>query len=275
MTMTGRDNNSATMNDRPIGIFDSGVGGLSVWQEIDRLLPDESIVYYADNANCPYGEKTFSEVTEYSEKATQFLIDKGCKIIVVACNTATSQAIDYLRNTFDIPFVGIVPAVKPAAMNSKTGVIAILATAGTLKSRKFNDTKREFSGNTEVILVEGGELVDIVENGLQGTRQSEDVLRKHIMPLMEKHIDHLVLGCTHFPFLIDDIRKITGNSVVLDDPAPAIAKRTKYILEQEKLTAPRDNKKHVAFFASGNIEPLKNMIQHTSGVKPWMSFGDD
>lgn len=264
------------MNDRlPIGIFDSGVGGLSVWQEIDRLLPDESIVYYADNANCPYGEKTCSEVTEYSEKATQFLIDKGCKIIVVACNTATSQAIDHLRHTFDIPFVGIVPAVKPAAINSKTGVIAILATAGTLKSRKFNDTKREFSGNTEVILVESGELVDIVENGLQGTRQSEDVLRKHIMPLMEKHIDHLVLGCTHFPFLIDDIRKITGNSVILDDPAPAIAKRTKYILEQEKLTAPHGNKKHIVFFSSGNIEPLKNMIQHTSGIKPWMSFGDD
>jgi glutamate racemase len=232
-------------------------------------------VYYADNANCPYGEKTCSEVTEYSEKATQFLIDKGCKIIVVACNTATSQAIDYLRHTFDIPFVGIVPAVKPAAINSKTGVIAILATAGTLKSRKFNDTKREFSGNTEVILVEGGELVDIVENGLQGTRQSEDVLRKHIMPLMEKHIDHLVLGCTHFPFLINDIRKITGNSVILDDPAPAIAKRTKYILEDEKLIAPHGNKKHIAFFASGNIEPLKNMIQHTSGIKPWMSFGDD
>jgi glutamate racemase len=260
------------MDNRPIGIFDSGVGGLSVWQEIDRLLPDESIVYYADNANCPYGEKTRNEVIGYSTKATQFLVDKECKIIVVACNTATSQAIDYLRKTFAIPFIGIVPAVKPAAINSKTGVIAILATAGTLKSKKFNDTRQEFSGNTEVIPVEGGELVAIVENGLQGTKQSEEILRRHIKPLMEKHIDHLVLGCTHFPFLIEDIRKITGDSVTLDNPAPAIAKRTKYILEKEKLTASPENKKQIEFFASGNIETLKNIIQNAVGIQSWMNF---
>ncbi|MDR2384023.1 MAG: glutamate racemase [Prevotellaceae bacterium] len=260
------------VNNKPIGVFDSGVGGLSVWLEIDRLLPNESTVYYADNANCPYGEKTRDEVIEHSAKATQFLINKGCKIVVVACNTATSQAIDYLRKTFGIPFVGIVPAVKPAAINSKTGVIAILATAGTLKSKKFNDTKREFSGKTEVILVEGGELVDIVENGLQGTKQSEEVLRNYINPLMEGHIDHLVLGCTHFPFLIEDIRKITGDSVVLDDPAPAIAKRTKYILEKERLMASPDNQKQIEFFASGNIETLKNMVQNSVGIKSWMKF---
>jgi glutamate racemase len=259
-------------NNKPIGVFDSGVGGLSVWLEIDNLLPNESIVYYADNANCPYGEKTRDEVIKYSAKATQFLIDKGCKIIVVACNTATSQAIDCLRKTFGIPFVGIVPAVKPAAINSKTGVIAILATAGTLKSKKFNDTKREFSGKTEVILVEGGELVDIVENGLQGTEQSEEILRKYINPLIEEHIDHLVLGCTHFPFLIEDIRKITGDSVVFDDPAPAIAQRTKYILEKENLTASPDNQKQIDFFSSGNIETLKNLVRNSVGIQSWMKF---
>jgi glutamate racemase len=260
------------MNNNPIGIFDSGVGGLSVWLEIDSLLPNESIVYYADNANCPYGEKTQDEIIEYSAKATQFLIDKGCKIVVVACNTATSQAIDYLRERFDIPFVGIVPAVKPAAINSKTGVIAILATAGTLKSQKFNKTKREFSGKTEVILVEGGELVDIVENGLQGTKQSEEVLHKYINPLIEGHIDHLVLGCTHFPFLIEDIRKITGDSVILDDPAPAIAQRTKYILEKEKMITSPDNQKQIEFFSSGNIEMLTNLVRNSVGIKSWMKF---
>ncbi|MDR1169913.1 MAG: glutamate racemase [Prevotellaceae bacterium] len=260
------------MTNSPIGIFDSGVGGVSVWQEIDRLLPDESIVYYADNANCPYGEKTRIEVTGYSVKATQMLIAKGCKIIVVACNTATSQAIDCLRKTFDIPFVGIVPAVKPAAINSKSGVIAILATAGTLKSKKFNDARKEFSGNTEVIPVEGGELVDIVEKGLQGTKQSEEILRRHINPLIEKHIDHLVLGCTHFPFLIEDIKRITGDSVILDNPAPAIAQRTKYILENEKLTAYPGNKKQIEFFSSGNIEALKNLVENIAGIKPWMIF---
>jgi glutamate racemase len=258
--------------DSAIGIFDSGVGGLSVWQEIDRLLPNESIVYYSDNANCPYGEKTQSEVIEYSEKATQFLIDKGCKIIVVACNTATSQAIDYLRNTFDIPFVGIVPAVKPAAINSKTGVIAILATAGTLKSKKFNDTKQEFSGNTEVILVEAGELVDIVENGLQGTKYAGEILRKYINPLLERHIDHIVLGCTHFPFLIEDIKMIIGDSVILDNPAPAIAKRTKFILENENLTVSSRNEKQIKFFSSGNIETLKNLVGNIAGIKSCMCF---
>jgi glutamate racemase len=262
------------MTNSPIGIFDSGVGGLSVWQEIDCLLPNESIVYYADNANCPYGEKTQAEIIGYSVKATRFLVGKGCKIIVVACNTATSQAIDYLRKTFDIPFVGIVPAVKPAAINSKTGVIAILATVGTLKSKKFNDTKKEFSGNTEIIPVEGGELVDIVEKGLQGTEQSEEILRKYINPLMKRHIDHLVLGCTHFPFLIEDIKKITGDSVILDNPAPAIAKRAKYILENEKLTAYPENKKQIDFFSSGNIAILKNMVENTTGVKSWMNFSE-
>jgi glutamate racemase len=253
------------MIDSPIGIFDSGVGGLSVWQEIDNLLPNESVVYYADNANCPYGEKTQDEVIQHSKKVTQFLIDKGCKIIVIACNTATSQAIDYLRETFDIPFVGIVPAVKPASINSKTGIIAILATAGTLKSKKFNEAKQEFSGNTEIILVEGGELVDIVENGLQGTRQSEEILHKYLDPLIERHIDHLVLGCTHFPFLIEDIKKITGDRIILDNPASAIAKRTKFILEKEGLTASSGNKKQVDFFSSGNIETLKNMVENIIG----------
>jgi glutamate racemase len=229
-------------------------------------------VYYADNANCPYGEKTQAEVIEHSATVTQFLIDKGCKIIVIACNTATSQAIDYLRKTFNIPFVGIVPAVKPAATNSKTGVIAILATAGTLKSKKFNDTREEFSGKVEVILVEAGELVDIVENGQQGTEQSEKILHKYINPLINKHIDHLVLGCTHFPFLIEDIKAITGNSVILDNPAPAIAQRTKFILENKNLTASSGSKKQIEFFSSGNIETLKNLVKNTVGIKSWMSF---
>jgi glutamate racemase len=260
------------MTNSPIGIFDSGVGGLSVWQEINRLLPDESIVYYADNANCPYGKKTQDEVIQLSERITHFLIDKGCKIIVIACNTATSMTIDYLRKTFDVPFIGIVPAVKSAATNSKTGVIAILATAGTLGSKKFNDTKQEFSGNTEILLVEGGDLVDIVENGLQGTKQAEETLYKYINPLKEKNIDHLVLGCTHFPFLIDDIRKITGETVILDNPASAIAKRTKFILEKEGLTATVGNKQLIEFFSSGNIETLKNMVENTVGIKPRMNF---
>jgi glutamate racemase len=260
------------MKNCPIGIFDSGVGGLSVWQEIDRLLPDESVVYYADNANCPYGEKTQEEVVGLAEQITLFLIERRCKLIVIACNTATSMAIDYLRSRFDIPFIGIVPAVKSAAINSKTGVIAILATAATLRSKKFNDTKNEFSGNTEILLVEGGELVDIVENGRQGTKLSEEILYKYISPLMRKNIDHLVLGCTHFPFLIDDIRKITGETVILDNPASAIAKRTRFILENEGLTASVGNRHSISFYSSGDINVLKQMVEATAGIKSCMSF---
>lgn len=245
------------MNNYPAGIFDSGVGGLSVWQEIDRRLPNESIVYYADNANCPYGDKTQAEVSAFSENAVRFLLSKQCKLIVIACNTATSMAIDLLRTKFEIPIIGIVPAIKPAATNSKTGVIAILATTGTLQSRKFNETREKFSGNTEVIPVEANDLVEIVERGLQNTPQAEAALRRHIDPLLERNIDHLVLGCTHFPFLIDDIRKITGNSVILENPAAAIAKRTEYILQKEKICASPDNKKQVEFYASGNIDLLQ------------------
>jgi glutamate racemase len=255
------------MTNNPVGIFDSGVGGLSVWREIDRLLPNESIIYYADNANCPYGEKTQDEVIRYSVAVTRFLIARQCKLIVVACNTATSMAIDQLRTMFDIPFIGIVPAVKPAATNSRTGVIAILATAGTLRSQKFNNTMRDFSGNTEIITVEGGELVDIVERGLQGSQQSADILARYINPLMKKNIDHLVLGCTHFPFLIDDIRKIVGDAVVLDNPASAIAQRTKYILESKNIAASPDNLPTRQFFASGDMQTLQNMVEKEIKVK--------
>jgi glutamate racemase len=246
--------------NNPIGVFDSGVGGLSVLKEIEALLPNESVIYYADTANCPYGAKTQDEVIRCSEKVTRFLINKKCKLIVIACNTATSMAITHLRNTFDIPFIGIVPAVKPAVINSKTGVIAILATTGTLKSKIFSDTKEQFAGNTEVILVEANDLVEIVENRLQGTQQAQEALSKHIMPLLKKNIDHLVLGCTHFPFLIEDIKNLTGDSVVLDNPAPAVAKRTEFILKQKGLAASADNNRQTEFFSSGNVDVLLEMV---------------
>jgi glutamate racemase len=255
------------MSHNPIGIFDSGVGGLSVWKEIDCWLPNESIVYYADNQNCPYGEKTPGEIIRYSEKAVQFLLNKGCKLIVVACNTATSQAIDYLRSTFPVPFIGTMPAVKPASINSKTGTIAVLATSSTLKSKKFNEARQEFSATTEIILVEGDELVDIVENGLQGTEQSEKILHKCLDPLIEKNIDHIVLGCTHFPFLIEDIRKITGDNVILDNSAEAIAKRTRFIIEQEGLEVTFPHMKVLNFISTGDSRILRRMIENITGSR--------
>lgn len=249
------------MNRSPIGIFDSGVGGMSVWKEIDMRLPHESLIYYADSANCPYGEKSREAVIGLSLQAAAFLADKSCKLVVIACNTATSMAIDSLRDKFDIPFVGIVPAVKPAAINSKTGVIAILATRGTLQSVKFDKARKEYSRYAEIISVEAGDLVEIVERGRRGTREAEEALRRHIEPLLERNIDRLVLGCTHFPFLIDDIRKIVGDTVILDNPAPAIARRTAYVLRERELVAPPDNRKYTEFHSSGDIDALKSFIR--------------
>lgn len=249
------------MNNNPIGIFDSGLGGLSVWQEIDKLLPNESVIYYADSANCPYGLKSKERVIELSKKVVDFFLEKKCKIVVVACNTATSMAIDYLREHYSIPFVGIEPAVKPAALNSKTGVIGILATTGTLNSKMFNQTKERFADNTEIITVQADDLVEIVEKQLQGTQKSHDALVKHINPLIQKNIDHLVLGCTHFPLLINDIKEITGNSIVLDNPAPAVARRTKELLQENDLCAQSDHKREIHFYSSGDINILERMVQ--------------
>jgi len=259
------------MNNLPIGILDSGLGGLSVWKEIDKLMPNESVIYFADSGNCPYGSKSEEEIIEYTDNITQFLINKQCKLIVVACNTATSIAIEHLRQKFDVPFVGIEPAIKPAAINSKTGVIGVLATSGTLKSKMFNQTKERFSGNIKVVLDEGNELVNIVENNLQGTQESLEILRKHIEPLMKENVDHLVLGCTHFPFLINDIKKITGNSVYLENPAPAVANRTKYILNENNIIS-ENNGNTTTFYSTGNINILKNMVENIKGIEPNMTF---
>jgi glutamate racemase len=234
---------------------------MSVWKEIDMRLPHESLIYYADSANCPYGEKSREEVIELSLQAAAFLVGKGSKMIVIACNTATSTAIDCLRDRFDIPFVGIVPAVKPAAINSKTGAIGILATRGTLQSVKFDKARREYAGYVEIIAVEAGDLVEIVERGRRGTREAEEALRRHIEPMLKRNIDRLVLGCTHFPFLIDDIKKIVGSSVILDNPAPAIARRAAYVLRDLELAAPPDNRKHTEFHSSGDINALKSFIR--------------
>jgi glutamate racemase len=254
-------------NNNPIGIFDSGVGGLSVLHEISSLLPDESLVYYADTANCPYGGKTQDVVVGYSEAATRFLLDRQCKIIVVACNTATSIAIAQLRKTFDLPFVGIVPALKPAAMESKTGVIAVLATAGTLNSQTFDEVRRKFSGDVEIIPVVANDLVDIVENSLQGTETAKNAVQRYIQPLLRRNIDHLVLGCTHFPFLIDDIRKFTGDRVVLDNPAPAVAQRVKFILEQNGLSADAKKQQKIDYYSSGDLNKLLNFAVQSKKMR--------
>ena len=216
-----------------IGIFDSGIGGLSVWKEIVALLPNESVVYFADSAYCPYGSKTQEEIIQLSKRIVTFLIQNNVKLIVVACNTATAAAIDYLRESFDIPFVGMEPAIKPAALKTRSGVVGILATEGTFNGSLFNDTKKRYASHVDVIMQVGTGFVELVEEGKTNTIESKSIVKKVLTPLLEKGVDQLVLGCTHYPFLKDDIEYAAGDALLdIIDPAPAVARQTQYILKE-------------------------------------------
>jgi glutamate racemase len=215
-----------------IGIFDSGVGGLSVFREIRKLLPRESYIYYSDNAHCPYGEKTREYITDRARFITRELLSKGADIIVVACNTATAAAIATLRAEFpDIRFIGMEPAIKPAALSTRTGVIGVLATAGTLKGSKYLKTKGRFEDDVRIVEHVGEGFVELVENGILDGPEAYETVRKSLQPLLDAGADRIVLGCTHYPFLKPVIESIAGPGVQVIDPAPAVARQTVRILE--------------------------------------------
>ncbi len=254
-------------NNQPIGIFDSGVGGLSVWRELIKVLPNESVVYFADNANCPYGPKTKDEIIQLTVTVVDFLISKGCKMVVVACNTATAAAIDYLRAHYDIPFVGMEPAVKPAALNSKTKSIAVLATEGTFNGKLYLETSEKFAKNVDVNIKVGDKLVEIVENGMMNHQETEKYLKELIKPLLEKDIDHMVLGCTHYPFLIENLSKVLPEKVKIIDPAPAVVQQTRRVLKRNNLTKTNQGSQQYLFYTSGDTTGLKNILNTITSLK--------
>lgn len=223
------------MSAAPVGLFDSGIGGLSVWRAFTRLLPHESTVYYADTAYCPYGPKTQEEIIARAVHISDFLLAKQAKLIVAACNTATAAAIDYLRKQYNILFVGMEPAVKPAALLSKSGVVGVLATQGTFKGRLYHETAERFAANTTIIEQSGDGLVELIEAGKINTPEMDALLQQYINPMLEAGADHIVLGCTHYPFLIPAIRKIIGNKAELLNSAPAVAQQAKHLLTQNNL----------------------------------------
>lgn len=220
------------MNTNPIGIFDSGIGGLSVWKAIQQLMPQEHLHYRADQANCPYGPQSQQEVIHHCRSLVKFFLHQQVKLIVVACNTATAAAIDTLRQSYGLPFVGMEPAIKPATQLTQTGRIGILATEGTLKGALYKRTKERYAKESEVFVQVGYGLVEMVESAEEHSPTCMDLLRQYLEPMLEKGIDQLVLGCTHYPFLIPSIRKIAGNHLNIIDPAPAIALQTQRILTQ-------------------------------------------
>ncbi len=244
-----------------IGIFDSGSGGMSVLKEILRVLPGERYVYYADNANCPYGEKSTEFITARSIAITGELLEAGAQVIVVACNTATAAAIKILRENWpEVPFIGMEPAVKPAAKASQTGVIGILATKSTLGAEKYQLTRDKFAGGLKVIEQAGKGFVELVENGqLEGPQAEKTVLRS-LSPLLEAGADTIVLGCTHYPFLLPVLQKLAGKDIKFIDPAPAVARRLVSVLEDKEIDLDRLPKADIKLKCSGTEDSARRIL---------------
>jgi len=251
------------VNNNPIGLFDSGVGGTSIWKEIHALLPHENTIYLADSKNAPYGQKSKEEIILLSKKNTEFLLNKNAKIIVVACNTATTNSIKELRASYDVPFIGIEPAIKPAANNSETHTIGILATKGTLSSELFNQTVLNYP-NTKIIEQIGFGLVSLIEEGNIESKEMTQLLHDYLNPMVKENIDYLVLGCSHYPYLIPQIKKILPNHIKIIDSGEAVARQTKNVLS-DKVGLSDTKKSKQLFYTNSNPIVLKNLIggKHT------------
>ncbi|WP_031437322.1 glutamate racemase [Methylobacter tundripaludum] len=221
----------------PIGVFDSGVGGLSVLHEIRRALPGEDLLYVADSAHAPYGDKSQQFIEDRSIAITEFLVSRNAKAIVVACNTATGAAITTLRSRFSMPIIAMEPAVKPASENSKSGVIGVLATSRTLASDNFVKLFARYGADVEILGQACPGLVEQVEAGDLSGDKTRILLERYVLPLLERGADTLVLGCTHYPFLAPLIRQIAGPGVAVIDSAAAVARQLRRRLEVADLLA--------------------------------------
>ena len=218
-----------------VGIVDSGCGGLSVLKEIRQALPEGRFIYYADNANCPYGDKSPEFIISRMHDVTDLMLSKGVQVLVVACNTATSAAIADLRGSYSIPFVGMEPAVKPAALGTRSGVIGVLATAGTLRGSKYLKAKGRFEEEVRIVEKAGEGFVELVESGILDGPRAEETVSRSLLPLLEEGADTVVLGCTHYPFLLPVMEKVAAEcagegKVRFIDPAPAVARRLLQVL---------------------------------------------
>lgn len=252
-------------NNKPIGIFDSGIGGTSIWKEIHHLLPNEKTIYLADSKNAPYGQKSKDEIISLCMKNTDLLLQMDCKLIVVACNTATTNAIKELRDKYPIPFIGIEPAIKPAALNSKTQKIGILATQGTLISELFNKTAEKFQ-TTKIIEQVGHGLVQLIESGEIKSPEMTELLESYLQPMIDADIDYLVLGCSHYPYLIPQIKKILPENIHIIDSGEAVAKQTQSLLNKHVgFTSEKEN--HPIFYTNTNPRVLNEILENKYEVK--------
>ena len=244
------------MNNNPIGVYDSGFGGLSVWRELHRALPRESLIYLGDGKNCPYGTKSEEQIRELAEKAVDDLVERGCKMVVVACNTATAAAIEYLRERFShIPIVGLEPAVKPACAMTRSKVVGVMATERSLAGRKFLSTLERYGQGVEVLKVVGEGFVEAVEADAEQEPRTEELVRRAVEPMIERGADVIVLGCTHYPFLGDVIRRVVGDrEVAVIDSGEAVEKRVESLLDKFDLRCAEDNSPKLEFLSYADEE---------------------
>ena len=256
-----------SIKDKPIGFFDSGIGGTSIWKEVHQLLPKESTIYLADSKNAPYGRKSKEKIIEYSLKNTEILLNNNAKVIIVACNTATTNAISILREKYDIPFIGIEPAIKPAGLITKTKKIGVLATQGTIQSDLFEQTSSNLDTTIEIIEQVGEGLVHLIEKGDIDSKQMQKLLYKYLNPMIEENIDALVLGCSHFPYLIPHIREIIGNKVNIIDSGSAVARQTREVLTKLGMIKKNHTKKVTHEFYSNKSTKVLSELLNNKMVK--------
>jgi glutamate racemase len=252
----------------PIGIFDSGVGGLSVLRAIRDQMPGEDVIYLGDQGHIPYGPRPMQEIREFSEAITNFLLELEAKIIVVACNTASAAALNHLRKTHPhVPFVGMEPAVKPAVEQTRTGRVGVLATPATFQGGLYASVVERFANGVELIQNTCDGLVQQIEAGDLDGDATRTILEDALHPMLEKNIDTVVLGCTHYPFVIPLIERIVGENVRVIDPAPAVARQVRRLLESGEKTNISSSPGTIRLFTSSDPEALRLMLPKLLGEK--------
>lgn len=256
----------------PIGVFDSGVGGLSVLREIRAQLPSESTIFFADQGHVPYGPRPLAEVRNFSEAITRFLLAQGAKLIVVACNTASAAALRHLRRTFpETPFVGMEPAVKPAAETTQSGVVGVLATPATFQGELYASVLERFAAGVTILQDTCPGLVTQIEQGELDTPATRAILERALSPMLARQIDRVVLGCTHYPFVIPLIEEIVGGDVRVIDPAPAVARQVGRVLRARGLQNTESALGRVQCFTSGDPAKLRRLLPRLLGESPQVS----
>jgi glutamate racemase len=251
----------------PVGVFDSGVGGLSVARELMKQAPAQPIIYVADQAHAPYGQRSLAEIRTLAEGISAFLLREGARLIVVACNTASAAALRLLRERFpDTPFVGMEPALKPAAEHTRSGSVGVIATRATFQGELFASLMDRFASGVTVHTQVCPELVPLVEAGEIGSEHTRAALRAYLAPLLAAGIDELVLGCTHYPFLRPLIEQVAGDRVEIVDPAPAVARQTVRVLEAHGWLAGGDQPTAHRFFTSGSPDRFRTALSELLGL---------